>query len=125
MRATPRAPAPGPVTPTRNCWLTVAPNWCRYDPRTVAAGLRGQLRALGPMSFREKLVFADFVGLATLWVTRDPKFIPGWGALFPAGYVTDGTPRHLPNGASRGQTPWPIGDGLSPPAETGRRRSRS
>ena len=32
-----------------------------------------------------------FVLLALLWISRDPKFMPGWGALFPPHYVTDGT----------------------------------
>ena len=48
-------------------------------------------RALGPASPREKLVLADFVLLALLWISRDPKFVPGWGTLFAPGYVTDGT----------------------------------
>ena len=36
-------------------------------------------------------VGVDFVLLALLWVSRDPKIIPGWGAAFTPGHVTDGT----------------------------------
>ena len=43
------------------------------------------------MSFRERLVLGDFAALAVLWITRDPKFIPGWGSLFERGFVSDGT----------------------------------
>lgn len=33
----------------------------------------------------------DFVMLALLWISRDPKVLPGWGAAFTPGHVTDGT----------------------------------
>ena len=36
-------------------------------------------------------VGVDFVLLALLWISRDPKIIPGWGAAFTPGHVTDGT----------------------------------
>jgi hypothetical protein len=36
-------------------------------------------------------VGVDFVLLALLWISRDPKIIPGWGAAFKPGHVTDGT----------------------------------
>ena len=32
----------------------------------------------------------DFVLLALLWISRDPKVLPGWGAAFAPGHVTDG-----------------------------------
>ena len=38
----------------------------------------GAVRALGPMTWRERLVMIDFLLLALLWITRAPKFIPGW-----------------------------------------------
>ena len=62
-----------------------------YDTDAAAAAIRAQYAALGPMSFRERLVLGDFAALAVLWITRDPKFIPGWGSLFERGFVSDGT----------------------------------
>ena len=56
-----------------------------------------QYHDLGPFSFEEKIIFADFVLLAVLWLTRsDLVFgklvIPGWANLFPnPEYVNDGT----------------------------------
>jgi sodium-dependent dicarboxylate transporter 2/3/5 len=58
---------------------------------------RRQLDELGPLSFEERVVLADFVLLAGLWLTRaDLRFgeafaIPGWARLFESGFVTDGT----------------------------------
>ncbi|XP_078495307.1 solute carrier family 13 member 2-like isoform X2 [Ciona intestinalis] len=46
---------------------------------------------LGPISFGEMAVFAHFVILAILWLTRDPKFISGWKDLFPQGLMKDST----------------------------------
>ena len=43
------------------------------------------------MTFRERLVLIDFSLLALLWITRDPKVVPGWDAFFRPKYVTDGT----------------------------------
>jgi len=42
------------------------------------------------MSFRfaEKLVLGNFIILAILWITRNPQFVPGWGSLFPKGYIS-------------------------------------
>ena len=51
----------------------------------------GEYLALGPMTFRERLVLIDFSLLALLWITRDPKVVPGWDAFFRPKYVTDGT----------------------------------
>ena len=36
-------------------------------------------------SFAEKGVLAHFIILALLWIVRDPKFIPGWSAIFEKG----------------------------------------
>ena len=62
-----------------------------YQPAAVRATLQAHYDALGPPTWRESLVFADFALLALLWITREPKVVPGWGALFKHGYVTDGT----------------------------------
>ena len=62
-----------------------------YDPKRAAAAIRTQYEQLGPPSYPEVAVGVDFVVLALLWISRDPKVIPGWGAAFTPGHVTDGT----------------------------------
>ena len=62
-----------------------------YAPHRVRGALHAQYIALGPMTWRERLVLGDFVALAVLWISRDPKVLPGWGALFSPHHVTDGT----------------------------------
>lgn len=53
--------------------------------------------AMGPMKFEEKIILADFMILALLWLTRSSLDlggfkIPGWAELFPSPeYVNDGT----------------------------------
>ncbi len=52
---------------------------------------------LGKASFEEKIVFADFILLALLWLTRSGftfgnTVIPGWGSLLDnPSYINDGT----------------------------------
>jgi len=48
---------------------------------------RKQYEELGPLTFEEKIVLADFVVLALLWLSREPLnlgsiTIPGWSQLF-------------------------------------------
>ena len=58
---------------------------------------RGERAALGPMSWEEKVVAADFALLALLWLTRKgldvgSLALPGWSDLLPHGsLVDDGT----------------------------------
>lgn len=58
---------------------------------------RQQYKALGPMGFEEKVILADFILLALLWLSRsDLDFgsvkIPGWGNIFDnPEFVNDGT----------------------------------
>jgi len=57
--------------------------------------MRRQYDDLGPITFAEYAVFGHFLALVLCWIFRDPKFIPGWAALFPMGkgksYVSDST----------------------------------
>eukprot|EP00794_Sanderia_malayensis_P014378 gene14378-15876_t len=56
--------------------------------------MKKQYDELGPISFAEYVVFIHFIALVLFWLFRDPKFIPGWGSLFPMGkksYVSDST----------------------------------
>ena len=59
--------------------------------------LRDQYKALGPLSFEEAVVLADFVLLALLWLFRNEirigdAVVPGWSGLFPGGaFLNDGT----------------------------------
>jgi solute carrier family 13 (sodium-dependent dicarboxylate transporter), member 2/3/5 len=56
-----------------------------------------QHKALGPLSFEEKIVLTDFFTLVFLWMFRaDIKIggftLPGWSGLFPkAEFINDGT----------------------------------
>jgi solute carrier family 13 (sodium-dependent dicarboxylate transporter), member 2/3/5 len=58
---------------------------------------RTQYKDLGPMGFEEKIILADFIILALLWLSRSELDlgsvkIPGWGSLFAnPEYVNDGT----------------------------------
>nr|XP_006004909.1 PREDICTED: solute carrier family 13 member 1 [Latimeria chalumnae] len=55
--------------------------------------VKDEYRKLGPLSYQEIVTLIIFVGMALLWFTRDPGFIPGWSSLFPQykGYATDST----------------------------------
>ncbi|XP_063396202.1 Na(+)/citrate cotransporter-like isoform X2 [Mytilus trossulus] len=64
-----------------------------YD--NVKKFLHKEYLSLGSMTFAEKMVLGDFVILAVLWITRNPQFVPGWGALFPKKYITDSVPAIL------------------------------
>jgi sodium-dependent dicarboxylate transporter 2/3/5 len=75
----------------------------KYGPRNgqwtqLEKGVfRQQYHALGPMLFEEKVILADFILLALLWLSRSNldfgRFvIPGWDNLFSSPeYVNDGT----------------------------------
>ncbi|MBN2429924.1 MAG: SLC13/DASS family transporter [Acidobacteria bacterium] len=66
-------------------------------PAMEVGVFREQYRQLGPMAFEEKVVLADFLLLAVLWLTRaditvGEFVIPGWGRLLPAPeFINDGT----------------------------------
>eukprot|EP00112_Aurelia_sp_Birch-Aquarium-sp1_P007095 Seg1775.1 transcript_id=Seg1775.1/GoldUCD/mRNA.D3Y31 product="Solute carrier family 13 member 3" protein_id=Seg1775.1/GoldUCD/D3Y31 len=56
--------------------------------------MQRQYAELGPVSFAEYAVLFHFLALVLCWMLRDPKFVPGWGSLFPMGkksYVSDST----------------------------------
>ncbi|KAF6089352.1 solute carrier family 13 member 3 [Phyllostomus discolor] len=69
----------------------------RKKKSAVRAGAEDRARAviqqefqnLGPMKFAEQAVFILFCLFAILLFFRDPKFIPGWASLFPAGFTSD------------------------------------
>lgn len=89
--------------------LSCAMLLCAWAVLCVAFGIRGrgedidstavqtQYADLGPMSFAEKIVLADFALLALLWLSRRPAQIgdwtlPGWSQLFEsAELMTDGS----------------------------------
>ena len=60
------------------------------EREAAAAAIRAEAKALGPLSRREKIVLAHFIGQAALWLTRDIGG-GGWGLLFNEGMVTDAT----------------------------------
>eukprot|EP00794_Sanderia_malayensis_P013743 gene13743-15179_t len=58
--------------------------------------MKRQYKELGPMSFAEVAVLLHFLFMVLFWFFRDPKFVDGWGALFPVenstkSYVSDAT----------------------------------
>lgn len=80
-------------------WSFLSLVFMRGAPRASVDGhaFREQHAALGPMSYEEKIVLADFALLAALWLTRaDVELagvtLPGWSRLFAnPGFVGDGT----------------------------------
>ena len=69
----------------------------RHEKTFDQSVLRDQYRALGPLSYEEAVVLADFVLLAFLWLFRNEiligdSVIPGWSELFPGGaFLNDGS----------------------------------
>ena len=80
-------------------WTLLSVLYCRKQEglELDASTFRRQHAELGPMSFAEKVVLADFGLLVLLWLTRQPIelpgfAIPGWSSLFPEpGMLNDGT----------------------------------
>ncbi|XP_072039412.1 uncharacterized protein [Amphiura filiformis] len=69
---------------------------CRKDKNVdqsdrASKYIRKAYNDLGPMSYAEKVVLIHVCLIGALWLTRDPKFITGWAALFKDGFVTDST----------------------------------
>ena len=73
-----------------------------YKPKASFISLKGinfkhQYKELGPITFAEKIILADFILLAALWLTRSEIavgnfYFPGWGSLFGnPEYLNDGT----------------------------------
>jgi sodium-dependent dicarboxylate transporter 2/3/5 len=80
-------------------WVLLSLLFCPSKGRLeVDAGLfRKQYQELGPLTYEEKVVLADFVALALLWLSRaDIRLgaitVPGWSRLFSdPGFLNDGT----------------------------------
>lgn len=68
-----------------------------WEETTGVINFRKQYEALGAAGFEEKIVFADFILMAVLWLTRSDISIgsvriPGWSGLFAhPEYLNDGT----------------------------------
>ncbi|XP_048582686.1 solute carrier family 13 member 5 isoform X2 [Nematostella vectensis] len=63
----------------------------RMQHQAINRVLRKQYADMGSMTFAEHAVLGHFVVLALLWLSRDPKFMPGWAVMFAKGYVKDAT----------------------------------
>ncbi|KAL3982687.1 Sodium:sulfate symporter transmembrane region family protein [Acanthocheilonema viteae] len=75
-------------------WLTLILIFFRKPSkghRTMKDKLRQKYDELPSLSFAEVGVSICFLILLTLWITRDPHVIPGFGTMFKKGYVTDAT----------------------------------
>ncbi|KAI0239542.1 Solute carrier family 13 member 5 [Lamellibrachia satsuma] len=58
----------------------------------ASAVIRQEYKNLGSISFAEVMVSIHFILLGILWLTRDPRFVPGWASLYgeeKKRYVTD------------------------------------
>ncbi|VIO87324.1 conserved hypothetical protein [Brugia malayi] len=75
-------------------WLTLVLIFFRKASKghqTIKDKLRQKYDELPGLSFAEISVSICFLILLTLWITRDPYVVSGFGALFKTGYVTDTT----------------------------------
>jgi len=79
-------------------WLLLSRLFCPRKGLAVDKRLfSDQYKALGPISFEEKVVLIDFLLLVLLWMFRSDINIgtfkiPGWANLFPqAKFINDGT----------------------------------
>jgi sodium-dependent dicarboxylate transporter 2/3/5 len=80
-------------------WIFLSARYCpaKRQLRVDRGVFRKQYDELGPMSFEEKVVFADFVVLAVLWLSRadiqiGQVAVPGWSRIFPdPSFLNDGT----------------------------------
>uniref|UniRef100_A0A1I8AAF6 CitMHS domain-containing protein n=1 Tax=Steinernema glaseri TaxID=37863 RepID=A0A1I8AAF6_9BILA len=76
------------------CWGILVFVFLRNAPELspeIMKSLRETKEQLPKMSFAEKAVSACFLLLLTLWVTREPGFVPGLTSIFPKEYFTDAT----------------------------------
>ncbi|MBX3179649.1 MAG: SLC13/DASS family transporter [Candidatus Hydrogenedentes bacterium] len=90
---------PGALLMLAALWAVLRSMYLRDSAslRVDMAVIREQYRALGPVTFEQRAVFAVFAAMALLWLTREgiqteSLAIPGWSALFPEpSYLRDGT----------------------------------
>jgi sodium-dependent dicarboxylate transporter 2/3/5 len=78
-------------------WLFLSLIFCRVNFYLKKSVFKEQYKALGKITYEEKVVLVVFLLLALFWLTRaDIQFgnfaIPGWAGLFPkAEFINDGT----------------------------------
>lgn len=79
-------------------WGYLTLRFFRKTPLTIKTDVfKDECEKLGPMSYEEKVVLADFVLLALMWLTRSDlnvggTVIRGWSSLLAVpGFVDDGT----------------------------------
>ncbi len=80
-------------------WFILKSRYCTHSEaiKIDAGTFAGQLRALGPMTYEQRIILLDFILLAGLWITRaDIKLggftFPGWSRFFPRPeFINDGT----------------------------------
>ncbi|KAK0398389.1 hypothetical protein QR680_002570 [Steinernema hermaphroditum] len=76
------------------CWGILVFVFLRNAPELsseIMKSLKETKEQLPRMSFAEKAVSACFLLLLTLWVTREPGFVPGLTSIVPKEYFTDAT----------------------------------
>ncbi|XP_025089959.1 solute carrier family 13 member 5-like [Pomacea canaliculata] len=81
------------------CWAWLAVVYtrgtCRKQAKQsddpVKTALHNAYRGLGKVTMAEVQTLICFIVLASLWLFRDPRFLPGWSNLFNEGYTSDST----------------------------------
>lgn len=90
---------PGAVLLLGVLWAVLYGSYLRNQRGTCidTAIIRRQYEEMGPATYEQRAVFAVFIAMALLWLSREGLQIegvsvPGWAALFPyPGYLRDGT----------------------------------
>ncbi|KAK6760614.1 hypothetical protein RB195_021905 [Necator americanus] len=76
------------------CWFVLNIVFLRNAPQgsaIVSRKLKEKYDKLPSTTFAEVAVMVCFVLLLGLWMLREPQIIPGFGAYFKRGYITDAT----------------------------------
>ena len=66
----------------RRCRSLFGMERSRKDGEVVRRAVLDKYRALGPITFHQLTVMLLFFLLINLWIWRNPKHVPGWGAFF-------------------------------------------
>ncbi len=73
----------------RDTVILVAGGECRRPGRPLfVSAPRFHVISLARCSWAEVMVLITFICLVALWLSRDPKFVPGWSELFEKKYVS-------------------------------------
>lgn len=68
--------------------------------KSIKKAIGDKYRSLGPVCLHEMAVLGFFFVMVSLWIFKDPRFIPGWDSFFPKSvrgksFVKEATPTLL------------------------------